>query len=42
MKLIDADALIEFIDPEHLRHPGELALDKACEEWEGRGRNETI
>nr|DAG73564.1 MAG TPA: hypothetical protein [Caudoviricetes sp.] len=24
MKLIDADALIEFIDTEHLRHPGEL------------------
>lgn len=26
MKLIDADALIEFIDPEHLRHPGELTF----------------
>lgn len=24
MKLIDADALIEFIDAGHLRHPGEL------------------
>lgn len=31
MKLIDSDALIEFIDPEHLRHLGELALDKAIE-----------
>lgn len=24
MRLIDADALISFIDPEHLRHSGEL------------------
>ncbi len=28
MKLIDADALIEFIDPEHLRHPGELTFSE--------------
>lgn len=31
MRPIDADALIEFMDPGHLRHPGELALDKAIE-----------
>lgn len=28
MRLIDSDALIEFIDPEHLRHPGELVEKK--------------
>ena len=28
MRLIDADALIEFIDPGHLRHPGELAFSE--------------
>ena len=28
MKLIDADQLIEFIDPGHLRHPGELAFSE--------------
>lgn len=28
MKLIDSDALIEFIDPEHLRHPGELTFSE--------------
>lgn len=28
MRLIDADALIEFIDPEHLRHPGELVFSE--------------
>lgn len=28
MRLIDADALIEFIDPEHLRHPGELTFSE--------------
>ena len=28
MRLIDADVLIEFIDPEHLRHPGELVFSK--------------
>ena len=27
-RLIDADALIEFIDPEHLRHPGELTFSE--------------
>lgn len=26
MRLIDADALISFIDPEHLRHSGELTF----------------
>ena len=26
MRLIDADALIEFIDPGHLRHPGEFVF----------------
>lgn len=26
MRLIDADALIEFIEPGHLRHPGELTF----------------
>lgn len=28
MRLIDADALIEFISPGHLRHPGELAFSE--------------
>lgn len=28
MKLIDADALIEFIDAGHLRHQGELAFSE--------------
>lgn len=28
MRLIDADALIEFIDPGHLRHPGEFAFSE--------------
>ena len=28
MRLIDADALIEFIDPGHLRHPDELAFSE--------------
>lgn len=28
MWLIDADALIEFIDPGHLRHPGELTFSE--------------
>lgn len=28
MRLIDADALIEFIDPGHLRHPGELTFSE--------------
>ena len=28
MRLIDADALIEFIDPGHLRHPGELVFSE--------------
>lgn len=28
MRLIDADVLIEFIDPEHLRHPGELTFSE--------------
>lgn len=28
MKLIDADALIKFIDAGHLRHPGELAFSE--------------
>lgn len=28
MRLIDADALIEFIDPGHLHHPGELAFSE--------------
>lgn len=28
MRLIDADALIEFIDARHLRHPGELAFSE--------------
>lgn len=28
MRLIDADALIEFIDPGHLRHQGELAFSE--------------
>ena len=28
MRLIDADALIEFIDAGHLRHPGELAFSE--------------
>lgn len=28
MRLIDADALIEFIDPGHLRHPGKLAFSE--------------
>lgn len=28
MRLIDADALIEFMDPGHLRHPGELAFSE--------------
>lgn len=27
MRPIDADALIEFIDPGHLRHPGELVSE---------------
>lgn len=27
-KLIDADALIEFIDVGHLRHPGKLAFSE--------------
>ncbi len=29
MRLIDVDALIEFIDPGHLRHPGGLAFSEA-------------
>ena len=28
MRLIDADALIDFIDPEHLRHPDELSFSE--------------
>ena len=28
MRLIDADALIEFIDAGHLRHQGELAFSE--------------
>lgn len=28
MKLIDADQLIEFIDPRHLRHPGETTFSE--------------
>ena len=28
MRLIDADALISFIDPEHLRHSGEVAFSE--------------
>ena len=28
MRLIDADALIEFIDPGHLRHQGELTFSE--------------
>ncbi len=28
MRLIDADALISFIDPEHLRHSGELSFSE--------------
>lgn len=28
MRLIDADALIEFIDPGHLRHPDGLAFSE--------------
>lgn len=28
MRLIDADALLEFIDPGHLRHPGELTFSE--------------
>lgn len=28
MRLIDADALIEFIDPGHLRHPGKLTFSE--------------
>lgn len=28
MRLIDADALIEFIDSGHLRHPGEIAFSE--------------
>lgn len=28
MRLIDVDAQIEFIDPGHLRHPGELAFSE--------------
>ena len=28
MKLTDADALIKFIDPGHLRHQGELAFSE--------------
>lgn len=28
MRLIDADALIEFIDAGHLRYPGELAFSE--------------
>ncbi len=28
MRLIDADALIEFIDARHLRHPGELTFSE--------------
>ena len=28
MRLIDADAPIEFIDPGHLRHPGELTFSE--------------
>ena len=28
MRLIDADALIEFIDAGHLRHPGELTFSE--------------
>lgn len=28
MRLIDADALIEFIDPGHLSHPGELVFSE--------------
>lgn len=28
MRLVDADTLIEFIDSEHLRHPGELAFSE--------------
>ena len=28
MRLIDADALIRFIDPEHLRHSGELSFSE--------------
>ena len=28
MRLIDADALIEFIEPGHLRHPGELTFSE--------------
>lgn len=28
MRPIDADALIEFIDPGHLRHPGELVFSE--------------
>lgn len=28
MKLIDADALIEFVDPGHLRHPGEATFSE--------------
>lgn len=28
MRLIDADALIEFIDAGHLRHPGELVFSE--------------
>lgn len=29
MRLIDADALIKFIDPEHLRHPDGFDVDRA-------------
>ena len=28
MRLIDADALIEFVDAGHLRHPGELTFSE--------------
>lgn len=28
MRLIDADALIKFIDPWHLRHPGEITFSE--------------
>ena len=28
MRLVDADTLIEFIDSEHLPHPGELAFSE--------------
>ena len=28
MRLIDADALIDFIDLGHLRHPGELTFSE--------------